>query len=326
MSTYQSSQGRYGVHSIDHFALEIPDLAQGKFFFDSFGLRVEEKPEGLELYACDTPHRWGRLFKGAHKRLAYLALNCYEQDLEPLREQVKTAGGRFATPHPLGTGEGFWLRDADDNLVQVRVGEKTMPDSKKPASFRNAAANERAVLGRSSYGKIHPRRLSHVLMFTPDVLRQVKFYEAALGMRMSDRAQDLIAFTHARHGSDHHMIALAKSEAKGWHHSSWDVPGIDEVGQGADQMEQAGFKAGWGTGRHVLGSNYFHYVQDPWGSFAEYSADIDHIPKGEIWDTGDWPPEDSLYLWGPPVPEIFLANAEANLVDNPSSPPPGRAV
>ncbi len=65
MSKYQSKQGRYGVHSIDHFALEIPDLAKGRFFFDSFGLRVEEKAEGLELYASDTPHRWGRLFKGA---------------------------------------------------------------------------------------------------------------------------------------------------------------------------------------------------------------------------------------------------------------------
>ena len=29
----------------------------------------------------------------------------------------------------------------------------------------------------------------------------------------------------------------------------------------------------------VLGSNYFHYVRDPWGSFAEYSCDIDYIPK-----------------------------------------------
>ena len=49
MSSYQSKQGRYAVHSIDHFALEIPDLAKGKHFFDNFGLRVEEKPEGLEI-------------------------------------------------------------------------------------------------------------------------------------------------------------------------------------------------------------------------------------------------------------------------------------
>jgi hypothetical protein len=85
------------------------------------------------------------------------------------------------------------------------------------------------------------------------------------------------------------------------------------VGIGADQMEKAGYKAGWGTGRHVLGSNYFHYKQDPWGSFAEYSADIDYVPAGATWDTNDWPPEDSLSLWGPEVPEIFLTNTEVHL-------------
>lgn len=313
MSNFPTRQGRFGVHSIDHFALEIPDLAKGRHFFDCFGLRVEDKPEGLELYASASPHRWGRLFKGAHKRLAYLALNCYEADLEPLREQAKAAGARFAQPYAHGSKEGFWLLDPEENLIQIRVGEKTMPDSKKPATFVNAKGNERAVVGRSSYGKVFPRRLSHVLLFTTDVPRQVDFYESVLGLRLSDKAQDLIAFTHARYGSDHHMIAFAKSEAKGWHHCSWDVPGIDEVGQGADQMEKAGFKAGWGTGRHVLGSNYFHYIQDPWGSFCEYSADIDYIPKGETWATNDWPPEDSLYLWGPEVPAIFLTNTEAEL-------------
>ena len=74
----------------------------------------------------------------------------------------------------------------------MRVGEKTMPDSKKPAAFRNALGNERAVLGRSSYGKIHPRRLSHVLLFPPDVPRQVAFYESVIGLRMSDKAIPLL--------------------------------------------------------------------------------------------------------------------------------------
>ena len=36
-------------------------------------------------------------------------------------------------------------------------------------------------------------------------------------------------------------------------------------------------------GRHVLGSNYFYYVRDPWGSYAEYSHDIDFVPAGSIW-------------------------------------------
>jgi len=68
---------------------------------------------------------------------------------------------------------------------------------------------------------------------------------------------------------------------------------------------------GWGLGRHVLGSNYFHYVQDPWGSFSEYSADIDYIPATCDWPAADHPPDDSFYAWGPNVPEDFVHNYEA---------------
>ena len=61
---------------------------------------------------------------------------------------------------------------------------------------------------------------------------------------------------------------------------------------------------------HVLGSNYFHYVRDPWGSFSEYSCDIDYIPKDERWPAADHKPEDSFYLWGPDVPREFTINYE----------------
>ena len=114
-------------------------------------------------------------------------------------------------------------------------------------------------------------------MFTRDVDRAIGFYQDLLGLRLSDRSGEGIAFLHGVHGSDHHMIAFAKSEAPGLHHSSWDVASIDEIGLGAMQMADHGFVAGWGLGRHVLGSNYFHYVRDPWGSYAEYSSDIDYM-------------------------------------------------
>ena len=126
-----------------------------------------------------------------------------------------------------------------------------------------------------------------------------------LGLRLSDRSGDMIAFMHGIHGSDHHMIAFVKSEGPGLHHLSWDVGSIHEIGIGAMHMADKGFTAGWGLGRHVLGSNYFHYVRDPWGSYAEYSSDIDYIPVDHDWESGDHPPEDSFYVWGPTPPPRF---------------------
>jgi len=121
---------------------------------------------------------------------------------------------------------------------------------------------------------------------------------------------DGIAFVHGVHGSDHHLMAFAKSHAPGLHHSSWDVGSADEVGLGSEQMRNAGFARGWGVGRHVLGSNFFYYVKDPWGSFAEYSFDIDFVPHDLDWPAADHPPEDSFYVWGPPPLEEFIENHE----------------
>ncbi|MFM0341858.1 VOC family protein [Paraburkholderia fungorum] len=303
---------RAGVHSIDHFALNVPSIRDAERFFRAFGLDVTlagNEAQELEIRAADR-HRWARVLPASKKSLAYLSFNCFEEDLTAIRAQVQAAGGAIESNSGVDRS-GFWFHDPDGNLIQVKVGRKTSPSSKTPCVLTGSAADERGSHTRSAAKTVHPRRLSHVLLFTPDVLGALDFYNKALGLRLSDKSLDLIAFTHAPHGSDHHLVAFAKSSARGWHHAAWDVDNVNQVGEGASQMAAAGFDKGWGTGRHVLGSNYFHYVQDPWGSFCEYSADIDFVSPGKPWPAGDFPPEDSLYLWGPAVPENFIHNTEA---------------
>ena len=125
---------------------------------------------------------------------------------------------------------------------------------------------------------------------------------------------------HGIHGSDHHLVAFAKSDAGGFHHCSWDVASVNDVGLGAMQMANHGHLAGWGLGRHVLGSNYFHYVRDPWGSYSEFSHDIDYVPAGGSWKSSRVSPENGFYLWGPAPPADFALNYEspsANLTREP---------
>lgn len=302
--------GSTAIHSIDHFALNVPSLDQAEHFFGNFGLQVERDGDEVQLRAADN-HRWGRLLASDHKSLAYLSLACFEGDLPAIEAQARAAGADFDRSSPHKNAEGIWFHDPDGNLVQVKEGPRTMPTGKAPFHVPVADASQRGAHARSEGKTVRPRRLSHVLLFTPDVLRAVQFYGNAVGLRLSDKSLDIIAFTHAPHGCDHHLLAFAKSSAKGWHHCSWDVASLDDVGRGASQMNDVGYKHGWGTGRHVLGSNYFHYVQDPWGSFSEYSADIDYVSADKPWAAGDYPPEDSMYLWGPDVPSDFIFNTEA---------------
>lgn len=315
--------GEAGVHSIDHFALSVPDLEAARHFYRAFGLDVRDDDGNVSLFAADG-HCWGRVRLSHKKALDHLVFNCYEVDFPRLVEQIEAAGGRSRTAPDHWGSPGYWFEDLDGNLIGVQAASRTMPARKTPNPQVDIPANARGALSRRAVEPVRPNRMSHVLLFTPDVSRSVDFYARALGLRLSDRSGNIVAFMHAAHGCDHHLLAFAGSSARGWHHSSWDVAGVDQVGLGAAQMAAAGYVEGWGTGRHVLGSNYFHYVRDPWGSFAEYSAHIDYIEAGFRWQGQDHRPEDSLYLWGPGVPAYFIENTEAPAAPSEAPVPEGR--
>lgn len=299
------------VHSLSRFVFSVPDLAVAAKFYRTFGLDVQEKDGRLDLYTFGHPQRWGSVYEGkGGKRLEYIALGTYDEDFETLARQVKERGIATTRPHVLADDEGLWITDPDGIAVEIVRDEKSTPSAKVPFVAPAVPPGAGAAPARSKAGATKPRRLSHVLMFSTDVPRSVDFYRDALGLRLSDYSGDIIAFMHGAHGSDHHLLAFAKSDGPGLHHTSWDVPSIDAVGIGMEQMAAQGFHEGWGVGRHVIGSNYFRYVRDPWGSFAEYSHDIDYIPADVDWRAADHPPEDSFYVWGPPVPDYFIVNHE----------------
>jgi catechol 2,3-dioxygenase len=305
-----SDQSALGVHSLDRFVLTVPDLAPAQRFYSDFGLAMQAAGDGLALRTAGDDHVWGVLVEGKRKRLHHLSFGCYAEDLPYLRERAEANGAELADP-PMGfASNGFWLRDPAGLLVEVKVAPKSSPAHKTGGSWSSCAEGMAGAPLRQNAPIVRPRRLSHVLVFTTDIDKAINFYAANLGLRLSDRS-DLVAFMHAIHGSDHHILAFAQSTAPGLHHCSWDMGSIDDIGIGAMHMAGKGYVKGWGLGRHVLGSNYFHYVQDPWGSFAEYSCDIDYIPAAGRWDAKHHAAEDSFYLWGPTPPDDFTVNREA---------------
>ena len=309
-STMPRRSNALGVHSLNRFVFTVPDLAPAEEFYRSFGLDVRREGNRLDLHTHGHPHCWGSVYaNGQPKRIQYLSFAAYADDFDALAARVRSAGA--CDPHPLSDGQGAWTRDADGTAIQVVVGPKVSPATKATdTQVQPPPPGKGAAPGRSAASPVHPRRLSHVLLFARDVPSQAAFYERVLGLRLSDRSADIIAFLHGPHASDHHLLAFAKSEAPGLHHSSWDVGRFDDVGLGAELMKAKGYGHGWGVGRHVLGSNYFYYVQDPWGSWAEYSYDIDFVPADVDWPAADHPPEDSFYIWGPTVPDDFIVNRE----------------
>lgn len=306
-----AAEGAIGVHSLDHFTLTVPDLKVAQKFYSDFGLDVQEVGNSLALKTFGNDQRWGSVVEGKRKKLHHLTFNCFAEDLPALRKKAEDNGVKLVDPPEGFESNGFWMRDPTGVLMEVKVGPKVSPDEKSKVEFVSAPAGVAGASIRAKVPAVHPRRLAHFLCFTNMLDDSIEFYGRNLGLRLSDRTNG-VAFMHGIHGSDHHMIAFAMSDAPGMHHCSWDVSRIDDIGLGAMTMADKGWSRGWGLGRHVLGSNYFHYVQDPWGSFAEYSCDIDYIPKTTDWKAQHHADENSFYQWGPNPPDDFVVNFESD--------------
>ena len=310
--------GVLAVHSVHEFVYSVPDLDEARRFYTAFGLEVKKENGWIGLYTDNHPQRWARIYQaGENKRLQWLTWGIYAADQAAFETHFDTNNvKRIAPPEAaqrIGDTQGLWFEGPDGMPQRLLVAAKCSPSVKSQSVFPAQVCDHGRAPQRSQVVQIRPRHLSHILTFTADVDRSIAFYLNVLGLRVSDRSDSVIAFLHAPHGSDHHLLALALSDGYGLHHSSWDVASFDDVGLGMQQMIQAGYTRGWGMGRHVLGSNYFRYVRDPWGSYAEYSFDIDHVPSTLDWPSGNYPPEDSIYVWGPDMPEDFIQNFETQV-------------
>jgi len=70
-----------GVHSLDHFSLTVPDLAQAQKFYTSFGLDVRNARSGFDLHTTGHKHRWGTFREGPQKKLNHLSFGAFADDM-----------------------------------------------------------------------------------------------------------------------------------------------------------------------------------------------------------------------------------------------------
>jgi len=300
------------VRSLLHYALEVPDQQVGQRFYVDFGF---EDATGAANAVKLRPRVLAReqilLYEGPRKRLHHLAFAAPGEEFEAVRRRLRAAGVAEVDPPRDGPEGGYWVRDPDGNRIHVRDEPPVVSPPDPPLTYnspgRALRIGRRAVeppVARAA----SPRRLGHVLLFTPDLERQKRFYVDLLGMKFSDQVPGEIAFL--RCSTDHHNLALAHAERPGFHHGSFEVGGVDEIALGAEGMRERGWQPAWGLGRHCIGSNFFYYIRDPWGSYAEYYFDIDYIPEDAAWEPRDWDAAYALYVWGPEAPPDFIENKE----------------
>lgn len=298
------------IRSIQHIALTLPKPDIARTFYSTFGLETKEEGGRIIARCQGRDQNQVVVSEGSKRGLEYVSFAGKPSELADTRARLESRGVKLLDAPRAGAPEGIWFRDPDGNLIHLGGEASAKPRASAPVAL-NAPGNyvRQNERGCPPFGlEPKPLRLMHIILFSPDPARQVKFYTENLGMKLTDYVADgFVNFMRGASDGDHHLLGILKSDHPGLHHASFEMESLDHIQLGARRVIDAGYQHVWGTGRHTVGSNFFHYFRDPWGTLAEYSFDIDFIPEGAHWECKNWPKEQGLFLWssdGPPPPEF----------------------
>jgi catechol 2,3-dioxygenase-like lactoylglutathione lyase family enzyme len=290
------------LHGLAEITLGVPRVDETRDFYTEFGLT--ETAPGV-LATADGGDQL-RIVERPYRQLIEYVINAeHPDDVDRIRAAAKQHGAEV-TEHD--DGSISVVEPVVGIRARVAVRGLITPEPYQSPVMNSPGRNVRGT-GRApaifDAGAARPRRLGHVLYGTPDLEASKRFLMNVLGFQLSDSSPGVIAFL--RCSDDHHNVGLVISPVPFFHHSSWEVNDVDEIGKGAHSLLATDpDRSVWGLGRHFLGSNLFWYFRDPAGNYAEYYADLDQIPQAAEWEAREWAPDKSLYAWGPPTPKDFI--------------------
>ena len=282
-----------GLRSVD---LVVPDLhAAVDFYTAVWGLHPADRrggaawlrgtgpdPHLLALHAGDRPAIRSMTFRAAP-----------DTDLHALADRMVGSGAALlddvGQTDEHGGGFVFAARDPRGRMIRV-VGEDELV---QPLPF----------------DPDRPERLAHVNINSVDPDADARFFEAALGFRLTDRS-GMMAFV--RTNADHHSVVIAQAGVNTLNHVAFQLPTWEGVMRASGRMVDAGHPIGWGPGRHGPGDNVFAYFVDPSGFVVEHTAEVLQVDEDyRVGGPADWTwPPGRSDQWGicpPKTPECKAA-------------------
>lgn len=284
-------------------AIGVTDLdAAERFYNATWHLQtVAKTPDAVYLRGAGPFHHILALHRSDKPDVRHVTFTVASSaDLDAIAARTSAAGGRVlsgpAKVDEPGSGTAVTIADPQGRILRFVHGDERHDET----SHADA-----------------PSRITHVVFNSADVAAAQRFYEEALGFRLSDRTK-IMAFM--RCNSDHHSIALADSDANTLNHIAFVMPDLDAVMRGAGRMRDAGWPIEWGVGRHGPGNNVFAYFVGPDDFVIEYTADVLQVDDSyKAGGPADWQwPPGRFDQWGvsqPPSDRIKQAQKTIRFIE-----------
>jgi catechol 2,3-dioxygenase-like lactoylglutathione lyase family enzyme len=261
-----------GVRSIE---LGVRDLQQSADFYTKVWALEEVAAEADAIHFRATGGEHHVLTIRERPKPSLLGVNFATADrgsVDQLAAKAKSYGVKMVSdPAPLSgsTGGGYGFRFETPEGLPMSISS-------------DGVQHQSVVVDRS-----RPSKISHVVLNSARTDDQMPFFIDVLGFKHSDTTH-MMEFL--RCCSDHHSIAIFRSNGPSLNHVAYELPNIDGLMRGTGRLKQNGFDIEWGVGRHGPGNNVFSYFLEPDGFVAEYTTELDqideatHIPQdAEYW-------------------------------------------
>lgn len=285
------------LHRLTHVVREVPDLDTTRAFYREFGLtegepgRFSTRVGGEQLI----------LAQGPIPRVVTIGIGVDgRSDLEDTAQRLADCGFEPAMEGP--------VLIAVEPVTGIRIELATASRLPKETPRPVGGVPDRADLVPRE--EVRPVRLGHIVMGCPDIPSGERFFREGLGMHLSDY---VIGGPFMRFETDHHNIVLVPAPVTVLHHTAWKVASVDEIGYGGSQMVRSHpERHAWGLGRHAASANYFWYLRDPGGAFAEYYySEMDELADTPLfWDPVPGGVDLPTAVWSsPPVDYVLIPEA-----------------
>lgn len=290
------------LHRLGSITVGVPNVAQTVDYYEEFGLTKSGSG------ALATVDGGDQLFV-RHSAIRRLERVEVETDDPDDLSRIGSRLDRLGIAHTLSEGRLEALDEPSGVIASVLVAPRLVQPVVSEIHYNtpgNPVRGTSRAAGVGRTGSVQPKKLGHVVIGSLDQSRSQQFFVEGLGFKISDEIRDSAAFL--RCSTDHHNLLVQKAPVKFFHHSSWQVEDVDEVGRGAiDMIEADPNRHVWGLGRHFVGSNFFWYLRDPAGNFSEYYSDMDCILDDQLWEPSVFEEgKRAFYDWGPPPPPSLI--------------------
>jgi catechol 2,3-dioxygenase-like lactoylglutathione lyase family enzyme len=277
------------VEGLRGIVMRAPGItATRDFYLQNWGLSLaHEEPGAVWLRGTGTePFIYG-LKEGPVFGIEYVHFSMPDRDtMAALHAQALSAGATvLGAPGPFDDfagGWGFEMLDPDDRRLRFRCEPRLAKPQEEWA---------------------RPKKVSHVVLNSPDMDAAEDWYRRVLGFRVSDYSADQMVFL--RCASDHHSIALVRGQYPSVNHVAFELLTLNEFMRSIGRMKQKGIVPTWGPGRHGPGNNPFAYFCSPTGFVIEFTSELQQIDEAtheaQVWSRDDPEAMDRWMTAGPPT-------------------------